>query len=210
MGLHRAGFDVAGVDIKPQPHYPFRFIQGDALTASLDGYDFLWAGPPCQAYTLASLSHRMNGKVYPDLVAATRDRLKDTGKPYVIENVPGAPIRPDLVLCGSIFGLKLVRHRWFEMHGVPFELITPCAHDDDPITVCGHGTPSWARARRGSNYKQQEKRDAMGIDWMNRGELAEAIPPAYSELIGRRIMNSIEGMIDGGQGPVLQFKERES
>lgn len=192
MGLSRAGFDVAGVDINPQKNYPFGFIQADALTVPLEGYDFYWASPPCQAFTLAGLSHRMNGKEYPDLVAAIRERLNETGKPYVIENVPGAPIRPDVILCGSLFGMRLVRHRWFELSGFPFTLTQSCAHHPDPVTVCGHGTPNWVRERRGGvAFKQQEKRDAMGIDWMNRGELAQAIPPAYSEWIAKRILASV-------------------
>ncbi len=108
--------------------------------------------------------------------------------PFVIENTPSAPLRVDLLLCGSMFGLEVIRHRIFEMSFGVCVLTPMCRHSEDPITVCGHGTPSWIRARRGKNFTQQEKRDAMGIQWMNRGELAESIPPAYSEFIGKQAL----------------------
>lgn len=196
MGLHQAGFDVTGVDINPQPRYPFRFLQGDALTFPLEGYDFIWASPPCQAYSIAANTERTAGKVYPDLVAPTRQSLSAWGTHWVIENVPGSPLRVDLVLCGSHFGLQLVRHRWFEF-GFPFAALRPsCAHHPDPITVCGHGTPSWVRKKHpGRVYRETEKREAMGIDWMNRAELSQAIPPAYSKYIGEFAMQHIESMV---------------
>jgi DNA (cytosine-5)-methyltransferase 1 len=193
MGLHQAfpEAQITGVDIEPQPRYPFTFVKSDAMTYLLQEYDFIWASPPCQKYTVACMTHRNNGKEYPDLVAATRVRLIETGKPWVIENVPGAPMRPDLILCGAMFGLRLVRHRWFELSGIPFSLVMPCAHDPDPVTVVGHGTPSWVSARRGgASFTQQEKREAMGIDWMNREELSQAIPPAYSRYIGEQFKKS--------------------
>lgn len=191
-GLQMAGFHVTGVDIKPQPHYCGDvFFQDDATEFPLDGYDFIWASPPCQAYTIAGLSHRMNGKQYPDLVALMRDRLEENGTPYVIENVVKSPVRPDLVLCGSMFDLRLVRHRWFELGFEWFGLVPKCQHHPDPVTVCGHGTPNWIQERRGGvAFKQHEKRDAMGIDWMNRGELAQSIPPAYSHYIAERFIES--------------------
>lgn len=192
MGLHRAGFEVTGVDIEPQPRYPFRFIQADALEFPLDGYDFIWASPPCQSYSIAAQVERMNGRQYADLVAPVRERLLAAGTPWVIENVPGSPIRPDLILCGSHFGLQLVRHRWFECGFPCYSLLPPCAHHPDPITVCGHGTPSWVRAKRDKTFTQQEKRVAMGIEWMNRGELAQAIPPAYGEYIGKMALKNLE------------------
>lgn len=191
-GLQRAGFYVVGYDVAPQRHYcGDEFYQGCALDAPLTGYDFIWASPPCQEHSLASLSQRKDGRVYADFISETRARLEKSGTPYAIENTPNAPLRVDLVLCGSYFGLQTIRHRIFELSFPLSTLLPPCSHPEDPITVCGHGTPSWMRARRGKNFTQQEKRDAMGIDWMNRGELAQAIPPAYSEFIGKQAIQFI-------------------
>ena len=102
-GLRRAGFEVVGVDIEPQPHYPFEFHQADALTFPLDGFDFIWASPPCQAYTLCQ---RIQKNEHPDLVAPIRERLHANGAPYCIENVPGAPLVEPIELCGTMFGLR--------------------------------------------------------------------------------------------------------
>jgi len=186
---------VTGVDVKWQKNYcGHDFIQGDALAIARRigrKFDFIWASPPCQAYCLASLSHRMNGKDYPDLIEATRKLLLRLVVPFVIENVPKAPIRRDLMLCGSMFGLKVVRHRHFEMS---FKVPSPgpCNHGPDTVTVCGHGTPSWCRRyKEGHDFTQQEKRDAMGVNWTNRGELAEAIPPAYSRYIAEQYSQSL-------------------
>lgn len=196
MGLMRAGFHVTGVDINNQPRYVgdcFRIA--DATRYPLDGFDFIWASPPCQAYSVASRRHRGEGKVYADLVAVTRDRLKESLIPYVIENVPFSPLRVDLVLCGSVFGLDVVRHRCFEFGYPFFSLLPSCSHPKFPVTVCGDGTPSWARKKRFANglkdFTQDEKRKAMGIDWMNRRELSQSIPPAYAEYIGRHAMEHI-------------------
>lgn len=192
MGLHRAGFDVTGIDIEPQKHYPFKFIQGDALKASLKGYDLIWASPPCQAYTQAALGQRNAGKVYPDLMAPTRARLQSSKTPFIIENTPGAPMRVDIVLCGSMFGLRLIRHRWFECSFPVFELFQSCVHHPNPIVACGHGTPTWIRTRNGGKcYTIKEVRDAMGIDWMNRNELSQAIPPAYSEFLAKKFLRHV-------------------
>jgi DNA (cytosine-5)-methyltransferase 1 len=188
MGLHRAGFDVEGVDIEPQPNYPFPFRQMDALTADLHGYDLICASPPCQKYTKATLSQRTAGKEYPDLIAATREKLLASGVPWIMENVPGAPMRPDVILCGSMFGLRLVRHRWFECSFPIFNLMA-CQHPPNPVVAAGHGTPSWVRKQNGGKgFTIAEVREAMGIDWMNRDELSLAIPPAYSEFLARQFL----------------------
>lgn len=189
VGYHRAGFDVVGVDLRSQPHYPFPFHQADALTFPLDGFDVIHASPPCQAYTQSSLSQRNAGKVYPDLLAATRDRIAAAGVPWVIENTPGAPMRADYVLCGCMFGLmSLRRERWFETSWRGFALHMAHDHRAPAISVVGHGTPSWVRKTLGRNPTIAEYRACMDIDWMNRDELSQAIPPAYTEYIGTQLL----------------------
>ena len=191
-GLADAGFDVTGVDIVTRKNYPYRFIEGDALQADTNGFDLIWASPPCQAYTQAAASQRNAGKVYPDLMAATRAKLVASGIPYIIENTPGAPMRVDVVLCGSMFGLQLIRHRWFECSFPVFTLHAPCQHHPNPVVACGNGTPTWSRARNGGKcFKIGQVREAMGIDWMNRNELSQAIPPAYSRWLADRFLEQI-------------------
>jgi DNA (cytosine-5)-methyltransferase 1 len=192
MGYHRAGFDVVGVDIEPQPHYPFPFEQGDAMLMLADWdnfqpplqYDAIHASPPCQAYSQAAMSQRNKGKEYPDLLAPTRDALNGLSVPWVIENVPGAPMRADVKICGCQVGLKLRRVRWFETSWGHFDLRSPCHHEGPVVSVVGRGTPSWVREQLGYNPTIADYREAMGIDWMNRNELSQAIPPAYTEMIG--------------------------
>jgi DNA (cytosine-5)-methyltransferase 1 len=202
MGYHRAGFDVVGVDIRSQPNYPFEFHQGDALEW-LDAlpfdfpnaYDAIHASPPCQAYTQAALSQRNNGKEYPDLLGPARELLKETSLPWVIENVPGAPMRPDIRICGCQVGLPLRRVRWFETSWHAFELVSPCHHNGPVVSVVGHGTPSWVREQLGYNPTIAQYRAAMGIDWMNRNELSEAIPPAYTELVGHQLKQHLKAAV---------------
>lgn len=199
VGYHRAGFDCVGVDNRPMPRYPFEFLQADALEVLADreflaGFDAIHASPPCQAYTQSSLSQRITGTEYPDLLALTREILMAQAKPWVIENVPGAPMRPDFKLCGCVVGLKhLKRERWFETSWRGFQLRPPCHHPDPIISVVGHGTPSWMRGRfYGRDPHMADRVAAMGIDWMNRGELAQAIPPAYAEFIGEQLRIHLE------------------
>lgn len=191
MGYHRAGFEVVGVDIKPQPRYPFEFHQADALTYPLDGFDVIHASPPCQAYSMAGRQWRQAGRNYPDLIAATRERLKATGKPYIIENVPGAPLINLIVLNGAFFALKVRRVRLFECNPqIPFVLLPNDApssfrmgrpiRDGEAITPVGHF----------SNVKYAQKQ--MEIDWMGQKDLAQAIPPAYTEFIGKQIIKAIK------------------
>ncbi len=191
MGYHRAGFEVVGVDIKPQPHFPFEFHQADALTYPLDGFDVYHASPPCQRYSLACVAAHTTHK-YPDLLPTTRERLQTTGKPWAIENVPNAPMRADFILCGSQLGLPIVRHRLFELYPNIFGLVAPCNHVDAPIGIYGHGTNSWYRRKTGHNASTQDWRNAMGIPWMTKIELAEAIPPAYTEYIGKYLLEAIK------------------
>lgn len=188
MGYHRAGFEVVGVDIEPQPHYPFEFIQADALTVDLAGFDVIHASPPCQAFT--AYRHRRGvGEGYPDLIEPIRRRLDAAGVPYVIENVAGAPLRDAIMLCGSAFGLDVQRHRYFESN-VP--LIAP---------ACDHSvwTPRFPPATNRTNLRRTVEvgvwriplavqQQAMGIDWLPLAQLTEAIPPAYTEHIGRQLV----------------------
>lgn len=188
MGLHRAGFEVVGVDIRAQPNYPFEFHQADAVSFPLDGFDLIWASPPCQAHT--TLQARHQDREYPCFISAIRERLKGAGVPYVIENVVGAPLINPVMLCGSSFGLKVRRHRLFEASFPILEL--PCAHaaQGRPIDVSGTGARRLGARTdgKGGNPNKPrnltEAREAMGIDWMSRKEISQAIPPAYSEFIG--------------------------
>lgn len=178
MGYHRAGFEVVGVDIEPQKNFPFEFIQADAMTFPLDGFDVVHASPPCQAFTCARSIHK---RIHPDLLTPIRERLKEWGGTWVIENVPGAPMRQDLCLCGSFFPeLRVRRHRYFEFD-VPRTFETPPHDHSRPIvSVFGHGGHVY--------HGVADWRAAMGIDWMTRDELAQAIPPAYTEFIGNRLV----------------------
>jgi DNA (cytosine-5)-methyltransferase 1 len=187
MGLHRAGFDVVGVDIEPQPRYPFTFVQADAMTFPLEGFDFIWASPPCQAFT--AYKRRPNHVAErPNLIPEVRRRLRNTGKPWTIENVPGAPLRDPVTLCGSMFGLDVRRHRQFE---TSFFLLQPeCQHHKQEARF----PPATNRANLRKTVEVgvwriplEVQRKAMGIDWMQLEELSEAIPPAYSEYIARGI-----------------------
>lgn len=202
-GLQLAGFHVTGLDIRPQPRYcGDAFVQADALRPPfrLSDFDFVWASPPCQEYT--SLRVLRGDKHYPDLVAAVRDMLVAAGVLYVIENVPGAPLRNPIMLCGSRFGLKVRRHRLFESRflGLPGNyLFSSCRHaaQGRPIDVSGTGARR-VNARKdgagGDTFKPRdlaEAQAAIGIDWMTRPEIAQAIPPAYSEFIGRAALKSL-------------------
>lgn len=190
MGLHRAGFEVVGVDIEPQPNYPFEFHQADALNFPLDGFDLIWASPPCQRYSAATKRWTGRAKGHPDLAATTRDLL--AGRLFVLENVPGSPLRPDLTLCGFMFPeLAVIRHRIFEIHGATVSQPAHVPHKGrrglDYFTVAGHsgGKSTRDKVRIGSF---EEWSRAMGIDWMTSKELSQAIPPAYSEWIARQLL----------------------
>jgi DNA (cytosine-5)-methyltransferase 1 len=188
MGYHRAGFEVVGVDIKPQPRYPFEFVQMDALEARgrLSGdrwldFDAIHASPPCQAFSNATVIH---GKPHRDFLTPTRNLLTQTEIPWVIENVPGAPMTAHLLLCGSMFGeRRLKRHRCFEFSNPPSVLLPPCDHAREIVSVFGHGGHIYHRI--------DEWCSVMGIDWMTRAELAQAIPPVYTEYIGKRLLEAM-------------------
>lgn len=199
-GYADAGFEVIGVDIMPQPRYPFKFIQSDAITLlgllldgkvdpwfgyTLDDFDAIHASPPCQLY---SVTHRINRSDFPDLIGPTRELLEQAGKPYVIENVMEAAseLRAPAMLCGEMFGIETYRHRLFETNwplGVP----------DHPV----HARKTTKMGRRPvpgeymhvvGNFSGVEKaRRVMGMPWASRDGLREAIPPAYSEYVGRQL-----------------------
>lgn len=189
MGYHRAGFnDITGVDIKPQPHYPFKFIQGDALEYLAEHgteYDFIHASPPCQRYSLGST--RWDGIEYrPHLLPETEIKLLNLGIPFVVENVERAPFMlPTITLCGIQFKLNVIRHRKFSSNILLLGVPHLWKHPDrgDFVTCAGHGG-------NGSNKYSTWCR-AMGIDWMTKGELAEAIPPDYTEYIGRQFLDGV-------------------
>lgn len=192
MGLHRAGFRVTGVDREPQPSYPFEFIQADAFgdvrTLMRFGpmdFDLVWASPPCQGFT-AYKRRKNHVRPRPNLIPSVREMLRAWRRPYVIENVPGAPLENPSTLCGSMFGLNVRRHRLFE---TSFKL---------PTLHCNHAVqyPRFPQATNRKNLRRtvevgvwriplKTQQEAMGIDWMTLEELSEAIPPAYSEFIGR-------------------------
>ncbi len=216
MGYSQAGFDVVGIDIAPQPRYPFPFVQADALewlsSAAWRGFQAIHASPPCQKYT--ALKSMWNAREHPDLVAPVRERLKATGLPYVIENVPGAPLENAIVLCGSMFGLgceqaELRRHRLFEVN--PPLLLTPCCQHGwkrRTVAVYGHsggssrreaavigvyGGHGRDRRRRtnGQRFSVADRAEAMAINWMGGDELSQAIPPAYTHFIALSLLQEV-------------------
>ena len=197
-GYVSAGFDVVGVDIAPQPNYPFEFHQSDALEwlggsddTDLARISAIHASPPCQHYTPLGALHPE--KEYPDLVAATRDLLEATGLPYVIENVMAAPLIKEraITLCGGMFGLRTYRHRRFESNHL---LMQP----DHPKHIIRTATRQ-RRQRWDEGWHVSITGDvgvylgfeAMGIDWMTGNELCQAIPPAYTDFVGKQLLAAV-------------------
>jgi DNA (cytosine-5)-methyltransferase 1 len=197
MGYYLAGFDVTGVDIEPQPHFPFAFVQADAMTFPLNGFDVIHCSPPCQAYSnLKGLTTRE----YPQLISAIGRRLRLSGIPYVIENVRGAAsvLQSVLMLCGSMFGLQtpcgaqLRRHRLFESNVL---LMSPgsCRHKGRSISITGR-TPQRQVVYNTTRetFSVDAARQAMGIPWMTMRELSQAIPPAYTQFIGLSLLGACD------------------
>jgi len=193
MGLHLAGLEVVGVDIDPQPNYPFEFHQSDALTFPLEGFDFIWASPPCQAHTQMNARWRGKGTkadTHLDLIPQTRERLMSASTPWCMENVVGArkSMKAQLLLHGGMFGLGVHRPRLFEMSFMVLCGYYPKAKK--AIGVYGD-RPDGRRLSNDSPSLRaassiEEARRAMGIDWMNWDEIREAIPPAYSRYIAEQ------------------------
>ena len=194
-GYHRAGFDVTGVDVNPQPNYPHTFIQSDALTYLAEHgheYDVIHASPPCQASS-ALTKGTNKGRRYVNLIPATRELLATFNVPTVIENVQGSDLRRDLTLCGEMFGLRVIRHRYFEISNVavPHPLHKP---HRGRVSGWNHGVwrdgPYFAvYGNGGGKGSVTDWQQAMGIDWTaDRKEIAEAIPPAYTHYIGAQLL----------------------
>lgn len=193
-GLQLAGYHVTGVDIRPQPRYCGEvFHQDDAMAwlrgerVPLDSFDLIWASPPCQLYSeLTPADYRAN---HPDLLPDVMSILRGQDVPYIVENVAGARVffHSPIVLCGSMFGLPIQRHRWFEIgNSDAFFLLPPCNHAEPPVLVSGRGM------RKVNGVRRQEdsgdtKRAAMEIDWMTVEEVENAIPPAYSRFLAEQI-----------------------
>jgi DNA (cytosine-5)-methyltransferase 1 len=203
-GYYDAGFEVVGVDIAPQKNYPYRFIQANALTFPLDGFDVIHASPPCQDYSSGAHYGGKQQSKYPRLLGIMRKRLLGAGKPWVLENVGGA--RPDMLnpvmICGTSLGLRVQRHRFFESNYILFAP-GPCKHQPYDISVrCKRTeylgvyqdafTAKGQAVRRPPYCQIPLAREAMGIDWMTAHELGEAIPPAYTSWIAPFLLMAIE------------------
>jgi DNA (cytosine-5)-methyltransferase 1 len=205
-GYYLAGFEVVGVDIEPQPHFPFEFHQADAIEYLREHwmeFDAIHASPPCQEYSKSAAQWRKEGREYPDLVGKTREELIKTGKPYIIENVPNSPLINPIMLNGSIFNLLVHRPRLFETNFPveqpyipktkrPVKMGRP-VKEGDIIQPVGHFS--------GVAYARKQ----MQIGWMNVGELAQAIPPAYTKYIGEILMGYLNVQYLGISGAVYGY-----
>lgn len=201
LGYSRAGFEIVGVDINPQPNYPFAFIRADVLDLDpkfIALFDAVHASPPCQSYSDLAKRNR-NADDWPRLIEPVRELLIETGLPYVIENVEGAPLLDPVVLCGTMFsGLRVLRHRLFEANlkiSPPRHGKHPKVHTFDRRKSHFGKTNEWkdfVQVTGGGNCTLAAAREAMGIDWMTKGEINEAIPPAYAEYVGKFLMRDLK------------------
>lgn len=200
MGYSQVGFEVVGIDIKPQPNYPFTFIQGDALAlepAFIATFDALHASPPCQSYS--DLAKRNgNADEWPRLIEPVREMFIRSGLPYVIENVEGAPLHNPVILCGTMFpGLRVLRHRLFEANFPitrPEHKKHPKVHTFDKRKSHFGKTNEWTdfvQVTGGGNCTIAAARQAMDIGWMTKNEINEAIPPAYTRFIGEQLIRHL-------------------
>lgn len=200
-GYAAAGFEVFGVDIVAQPHYPFQFFKADALAFPVAyGFDAIHASPPCQAHS--DLQHQSRIE-YPDLIAPIRERLVRSGLPYIIENVVGAPLIDPVLLCGAddaLFpDLRVIRHRLFESNVPLVGSTCPLPHPkvftyDKRKKQYGklNQNKSYVQVTGGGNCRAKNKRNAMGTSWMTGAECNEAVPPAYTEFIGHQLMEYLQ------------------
>jgi DNA (cytosine-5)-methyltransferase 1 len=196
-GYQLAGFEVVGVDIKKQKRYPYEFIQADCLELMKDmdflrSFDVITASPPCQTHSITQHLRNAQGKSTDkiDLIPQTREALVASGKPYVIENVPGSPLINPIRMCGSSFGLKVRRHRLFESNIQLTNSICNHKEQGKPVGIYGSMRDEIPKGDHTAKSIEQA-REAMGIDWMIWGELVEAIPPVYTETIGKQILSVI-------------------
>lgn len=191
MGYARAGFTVIGVDNRPQPHYPFEFHQmdwKDALHQFGSLADLIHASPPCKAHTRMAPQW---GRPWPDLLTPVLRYMESETIPWVVENVPGSPMEPDTVLCGSMFGLGVRRHRWFR-HSFPVAQ-PACRHHEQGRVVQVNGHPGGSSKRDGARHGVAEWRHAMDMEWATAQGMSQAIPPAYTYHIGRCLMFDLYG-----------------
>jgi DNA (cytosine-5)-methyltransferase 1 len=198
VGLARAGFTVTGVDIRPQHNYPFSYVRCDVIDIPLQylsRFDLIWASPPCQRFSRGSKQWGPTEERHPDLIPVTRDILEVSRRPYVIENVELAPLRSDLFLCGMMFGLRIIRHRRFEISGfdVPQPHHDPNQHHPLYRCVAGGGGRKRRNTGTGQFGRMNEASAAMGIDWMVRTRLTQAVPPAYAKYIGKFAARQMKG-----------------
>jgi len=216
MGYHRAGFDIVGVDHQSQPNYPFPFIRADVTAIDFAGFDAVHASPPCQVYSTIGKQQVQLGRARErvDLVAETRDLLEQTRLPYVIENVPGAPLRDPVLICGSMFDppMDIRRHRLFEANWPLQHPMWPCRHklwapryrsfDKRRRKLVSGTVPVHGNSRQLASVvtvaghldfagEMSLRARVMGIDWMSANELSQAIPPAYTELIGHQLLQHL-------------------
>jgi len=201
MGYWKAGFhDITGIDNKPQKNYPFDFHQADVFEwcaeNDLSQYDLIHASPPCQKFT--ALNKMWNAKSHEDLIDPMRFMLREFAGRWVIENVPGAPLYAPVILCGTMFGLgcdgaELWRHRLFEAN-FPLSIPPECQHRKKPRVIGVYGGHGMDRRRKVNtqDFSVEQRKEAMGIWWMNGIELSQAIPPAYTEWIGKQILKCIK------------------
>ena len=197
MGYANAGFKVYGVDIKDQPNYPFTLTIDDALNLTEGVYkhfDLIHASPPCQAH---SDLQKQSKRDYTDLIGPVREMLIATGKPYIIENVDGAPLHTPITLCGTMFpGLRVIRHRLFESN---LPLVSPEIHPKHPLVFTYdkrkkhygklNQNVHFVQVTGGGNCTWENALDAMGIPWyMTKKEVNEAIPPAYTKFLGEQVL----------------------
>lgn len=181
-GYHDAGFEVVGVDIDSQPRYPYEFIQADAMEVLRDPdvlaqFDAIHASPPCQAYANVT-AWRGNQANHPNLLPEVLEILEAQHLPWIVENVENAPLRPDYILCGSQFGLRIRRHRWFQTSWRGYSLLPGCQHRSTDIPFMHKAERAFA--------------DALGGTWMSVHGGRQAIPPAYCEFLGGLLLDQLE------------------
>jgi len=196
-GLHDAGFESVGIDIRNNHEYPYQFIQSDVFELPLNyfqEFDLIWASPPCQQFSVSSRRWINVGYDFDgDMIQATRKLLLKTGKPFIIENVIGSPLRKDLILCGQMFALRVVRHRIFEINGFRVPQLKHLKHKKPLnfnhsyyVNLTGHGGQSYS-------FKMEDWQNAIGISHIHKKEhLTQAVPPAYSKYIGENFLKSAD------------------